>query len=81
MTTLDIWAWGLAVGSGWGFVIFVIGVVSRLMNLDPKIIKLFARVYIGYKGTIPGSFIGAVWGFMDGAISGMLMAGIYNRLT
>ena len=58
----------------------MVGLVSRLTNSNPKIIPLFAKVYIGYKNTVPGSLIGAAWGFIDGVISGMLAAWLYNRI-
>ena len=38
------------------------------------------RIYIGYNISLMGSFIGAVWAFIDGLIGGFLFAWIYNFL-
>ena len=81
MNTLDVRAWGLFIGCGWGAVVFTLGMLSRFLNMSPKFVVLLGKVYIGYKNTVPGSFIGAVWGFADGAISGMLIAWLYNRIV
>ena len=41
---------------------------------------LFERVYIGYSFTPMGSVIGAIWGFVDFGIAGVLFAWIYNYI-
>ena len=81
MDALDVRAWGLMLGCGWGAVVFTAGVVSRFLNRKPKFVVLLGKVYIGYRDTVPGSVIGAFWGFLDGAVSGMLLAWLYNRVV
>lgn len=39
------------------------------------------RIYIGYKITPLGSFIGFIWAFVDGFIFGVLFAWLYNWLN
>ncbi len=79
MTKLDVRAFGLMLGCIWSAGVLVLGVVSMLSNWGTRIVKLFSTVYIGYKATLWGSLIGAAWGFIDGAISGMVIAWVYNK--
>ena len=41
---------------------------------------LLERVYIGYSFTPMGSVIGAIWGFIDGGIAGVIFAWLYNLI-
>ena len=42
---------------------------------------LFERIYIGYSYTPLGSVIGAVWGFVDWGIAGVIFAWFYNLIN
>ena len=79
MTKLDVRAFGFTLGCIWSFGVLALGVVSMLSNWGSRTVKLFSTVYIGYRATLSGSFIGAAWGFVDGAISGTVIAWVYNR--
>ena len=79
MTKVDVRAFGLMLGCIWSVGVLALGIVSMLSNWGARTVKLFSGVYIGYKATLQGSLIGAAWGFMDGAISGIVIAWIYNR--
>ena len=39
---------------------------------------LLERIYIGYSFTPMGSLIGAVWGFVDFGLAGLIFACLYN---
>ena len=41
---------------------------------------LLERMYVGYSFTPLGSVIGAIWGFIDFAICGAIVAWIYKKL-
>ena len=43
-------------------------------------VTLFERIYIGYSFTPMGSIIGAIWGFVDWGIAGMIFAWLYNLI-
>ena len=43
-------------------------------------ITLVERVYIGYSFTPMGSIIGALYGFVDWGIAGVLFAWLYNLI-
>ena len=78
MVKIDMGAFCIALGCLWGVCVFVLGLLSMKSHNRLKTVKLFAKVYIGYQATLLGSLIGALWGFIDGAISGLLIAWIYN---
>lgn len=40
-----------------------------------------SHIYRGYEITLLGSFIGLVWGFLDGLIGGAIFAWLYNQLA
>ena len=42
---------------------------------------LFERIYYGYSFTPMGSLIGAVWGFFDWGIAGVIFAWLYNKIN
>jgi len=78
MTKLNVISWGITFGCIWGFIVMMFAFFSSVWNKGAKAVKIFGKVYIGYRPTPVGSFIGAVWGFVDGAITGILIAWIYN---
>ena len=43
-------------------------------------ITLLERIYPGYSFTPMGSVIGAIWGFIDFAIGGAIIAWLYNKI-
>ena len=53
---------------------------SRVSRRAERVVHLFAKVYRGFDETLLGGFIGAVWGFFDGVVSGLLIAWIYNTI-
>jgi len=44
-------------------------------------VTLFERIYIGYSFTPIGSVIGAVWGFVDWGIAGIIFGWLYNKIN
>jgi hypothetical protein len=42
---------------------------------------LLANVFIGYRVTFAGSFIGAAYGFVGGYVSGIFVAWVYNAIV
>lgn len=70
VTCATIWGAGLLLLSWW--VIAFDGQSS-----DPTWI---GHIYRGYRLTLAGSLIGALWAFFDGLIGGALFAWLYNRV-
>lgn len=81
MKKIDIRVVGLAVGCIWGSGVLVLGIVSMMSERGAKIVKFISKVYIGYGATWLRSLVGALWGFVDGAISGALVAWMYNKFV
>jgi len=43
--------------------------------------NLISKIYRGYTFSPEGSFIGMIWGFIDGAFGGICIAWIYNKFV
>lgn len=73
---------GLAIGLGatWALCMLFIGWVS-IFGWATNIVEVMSSVYIGFKPTFLGGIIGAAWGFVDGAIGGLVIALIYNAIA
>jgi hypothetical protein len=81
MAKLDIKAFGWALGLVWGGVTFLLGLLDTLYFWGSSWGKMMTMVYIGYRPTIIGSIIGAIWGFIYAALLGLSVAWMYNRLV
>lgn len=77
---LNIRTFALACGILWGLGIFFLTWWLIILENDPSG-SLLNRMYPGYTMTPLGSVIGAVWGFFDAGIGGLIFAWLYNLLT
>lgn len=70
---------GLAFGGGvlWAFYVLLVGWGS-IFGWGTSFVSAFSTLYIGYGPSIVGGLIGAVWGFIDGAIAGIIISLVYN---
>lgn len=78
---LDIKAFALTCGLVWGFGLFFLTwwlIMLEGTDLAPCLLN---RMYPGYTMTPVGSLIGAIWGFIDAAIGGVIFAWLYNLLA
>ena len=73
---------GLAIGIGvaWAVCILFAGWAS-MFGWCTRFVDVMSSVYIGYKPTLLGGIIGALWGFIDGLICGLIIAIVYNAVT
>lgn len=81
MAKLDIKAFGLACGILWAAAMFILGMMNLLLDWGSALTELMGSVYIGYRPTFLGSLVGAVWGFVDGGVAGLLLAWLYNKIA
>lgn len=81
MNKLNVKALGLTLGIVWGSGVLILGLLSMYMNWGWSLVELIGSVYIGYNSTIVGTLIGTIWGFCDGAICGVLIAWVYNKIS
>ncbi len=70
----------MAFGLLWGFGVFFLAWWMRLLGGGREAPLGLGRVYPGYRATVIGSLIGAVWAVIDGFIAGWLYARLYNTL-
>jgi hypothetical protein len=77
---LNVGAFALASSLIWGLGVFLLTwwiIVFEGASGDPTLI---GRVYRGYTLTPLGSFVGLIWGWVDGLIGGAIFAWLYNRV-
>ena len=77
--TLGVISFGLAVGVTWAIAVFVLGLAAWLFGWGIEVAAALSSLYIGYGPSFVGAIAGAVWGFVDGLILGVLIAWFYNR--
>jgi hypothetical protein len=70
----------LAGGILWGLVMFVITLVSLPTGYAAEFLKMMGSIYPGYHVSIAGSFVGLVYGFVDGYVGLYLFVLVYARL-
>lgn len=73
---------GLAIGLGvsWGIYMLFIGWAS-IFGWGVRFVEVMSSIYIGFKPTFLGILIGGMWGFVDGAIGGIIIALVYNAIV
>ncbi|HHN65843.1 MAG TPA: hypothetical protein ENK09_10830 [Nitrospirae bacterium] len=72
---------GASIGIVWGGSLFITTWLSYFTGYGELFLKTMAQsIYPGYSITPLGSFLGLVYGFIDGLVSGAIVAFIYNRL-
>ena len=81
MQKINVKALGLSLGVVWSFLVFFCGLTAWLFNFGGSFVTLFSTLYYGYTATFLGSIIGAVWGFVDAGIGGILIAWLYNKFA
>jgi len=69
----------LTLGTIIGAYIFLLG-MAAMLGWGEELVRIIGTFYIGYGPTFLGALIGGVYGFIDGAIAGALIAFIYNKL-
>lgn len=80
MFKLQINALGISVGVIWAAYILFCGITASF-GWGAALVDAISSLYIGYGPTFLGAVIGAIWGFVDGYIAGVVIAWLYNRLA
>lgn len=79
---LSIKAAALACGIMWGVCIFLWTLLNALgMEWGSDILYLLIGIYPFYDITIPGSFVGLIAGFIDGALGAAILVWLYNKFA
>jgi hypothetical protein len=78
---LNLKAFILAFGVFWGLAMFLTGLANLIWSgYGAMFLQAMASVYPGYhaSGTFADLIVGTVYALVDGAISGLIFACIYN---
>ena len=81
MAKLSIKALGLSLGILWAVSTFIMGLLAMIFGYGREFVQALGKFYLGYKATFLGSIIGAVWGFIDAGIVGIIIAWLYNKFS
>jgi hypothetical protein len=75
-------AFGVAFGTVWGGALFITTWLSYFTGYGSLFLEVLARsIYPGYTITPAGSFLGLIYGFLDGCVCAILIGWIYNKLV
>jgi len=80
MMKLDVVGFGVTLGFVWSLCILALVLAARRSRKAEVVVTLFSKVYRGFEKTLLGALVGAVWGFIDGTVSGLLIAWVYNKI-
>ena len=80
MERLSVKALAMGLGVSWAACALFTGWAS-IFGWGTKFVEMMSSVYIGYTPTFLGGIIGAIWGFVDGAIGGVIIALVYNVIA
>ncbi len=78
MKQLDVKALAIAAGISWASYMLLIGWLAAMFGFGTSFVEMISSMYIGFTPTFLGGIIGAIWGFVDGAIGGAIIAFVYN---
>ena len=78
---MSVRALGLTAGIFGPFTMFLLAWWMILTGNAEGPTTLFERIYLGYSFTPVGSVIGALWGFIDFGIAGVIFAWLYNFIN
>lgn len=78
VSKLSACALGFALGVTWALGMLIFGVLAWSLHIGEKWVDLFSSVYIGFAATPVGVVIGTLWAFVEGYISGFILAIVYN---
>jgi hypothetical protein len=74
-------ALALAGGILWAASVFAATLWIVITGGTGQTMALLGKFYLGYAVTVPGAFVGLVWGFVDGFLAGLILAWLYNVFT
>ncbi len=77
--TIGVISLGLAIGVTCALATLVLAFAAGLLGWGLNVVIILQSLYLGYGPTLLGAITGAVWGFADGFIGGVLIAWLYNR--
>jgi hypothetical protein len=77
--TLGVISFGFAIGVTWGVAVLFLAVMAGMFGWGVALVVILQNLYLGYGPNFVGAITGAVWGFANGFVFGVLVAWSYNR--
>jgi hypothetical protein len=77
----NVKAFALTCGILWALAALVFAILAMQFSYGTALVNALGTVYIGYEATVTGALVGAVWGFVDAGIGGLVFAWLYNKLA
>jgi hypothetical protein len=75
-------ALGVGLGFVWGVSLFITTWISYYTGYADLFLRTMAgSIYPGYSISPGGSFLGLIYGFIDGFIAGAVIAWVYNKVA
>jgi hypothetical protein len=75
-------AFGAAIGLVWAVGLLTLAWAGMCCDgWGGSMVTMIGSVYVGYKVSWLGGVIGALWGFLDLFIGGIILAWLYNRFV
>lgn len=71
-------ALGLSLGTMWGLVVFIMGLLAYFYTYGKPFVASIAALYLGYEPSVLGSIVGGIIGFIDAFIGGFILGWLYN---
>ena len=71
-------AFGLALGVFWGVSVLLLGIIAYIFSYGEGIVAIIGNMYIEYEVSILGSIFRGLIGFLDGFVTGLILAWLYN---
>ena len=80
MKKIDVKAVTLSIGVTWAIGALLLGWIAAF-GWGTCLVQGLSSLYIGFRPGFFGGIIGAIWAFVDGAITGFLIGSFYNFFT
>jgi hypothetical protein len=74
-------AFALTCGILWGAAVLLAAVWRLIFGYEGQVMSNLDHFYVGYSFSYVGAVVGGIWGFVDGAIGGLVFAWLYNKLA
>ncbi|KYK27153.1 hypothetical protein AYK26_00470 [Euryarchaeota archaeon SM23-78] len=78
MNKLSVKGFAIAFGVSWGLLVLSIDWFAALFKWGTSLANGLSSLYLWSGPSFLGGIIGALWGFVDGAIGGAIIALVYN---
>lgn len=78
---LDTISFGIAAGIFWGVTMFICTLLAFYTGYSTDFLRIIQSLYLGYRISLGGSFIGLIYGFIDAFIAGFILAWLYNKIS